>query len=93
VIVGPEALSEQLELLTRRRDPAHRTDLPILSDRDLARALTDIYPNETHHLSLLIDDGRRVGGETTTTDTCAQHTRAKSQGRPPRKPGSQPTGH
>lgn len=31
-------------------------------------------------------------GETTTTDTCAQHTRAKSQGRPPRKPGSQPTG-
>jgi hypothetical protein len=36
--------------------------------RDLAqaalhgRASTDIYPNETHHLSLLIDDGGRVGG-------------------------------
>jgi hypothetical protein len=31
VIVGPEALSEQLELLTRRRDPARRTDPPILT--------------------------------------------------------------
>ena len=30
-------------------------------------------------------------GETTTTDACSRHIRAKSQGRPPRMSGSQPT--
>jgi hypothetical protein len=30
-------------------------------------------------------------GEATTTDACSRHTRAKSQGRPPRMSGSQPT--
>jgi hypothetical protein len=62
VIVGPEALGEQLKLLTRRRDPTRRTHPTVLSDRDLARPLTDVYPDEAYHLSLRIDDGGRVGG-------------------------------
>ena len=51
-IACAEALREQLERRRRRLDPARRTDLARLGDRDLAEIAVDVQPNAPHPFSL-----------------------------------------
>ena len=79
-IARAQALREQLQRLRRRLDPARRTDLARLHDRDLAEVAVNVQPNASHPFSFLAVDQWRTGGQTTQTDSCSQHTRAGRRG-------------
>jgi hypothetical protein len=79
-IARAEALREQLERRRRRLDPARRTELARLGNRDLAEIPVDIQPNAPHPFSFLAVDQKGTGGQTTQTDSCSRHTRAGRRG-------------
>jgi hypothetical protein len=79
-IACAEALREQLQRRRRGLDPARRTDLARLHDRDLAEVAVDLQPDAPHPLSFLAVDQQGTGGQTTQTDSCSQHTRAGRRG-------------
>ena len=80
--LGRQALREQLQ----RSAPASRSDPPTgprRSRRSRPRRSRDAHPAQTRASRLLSSTmSGSAAGHTTTTDSCSQHTRVKSQGRP-----------
>jgi hypothetical protein len=62
LVVGAEALREQLQRLGIRPHPRRGSDRAALSDRDLAEVAMNIQRDETH-LAPPFDDERTRGGQ------------------------------
>ena len=90
-IARAEALRKQLQRRRRRLDPARRTDLARLDDRDLAEVAVDVQPDAPHPLSL---PRRRSEGNRWANDTDGFVLTAhpgRSQGRPPKSRARSPS--
>ena len=90
-IACAETLREQLERRRRRLDPARRTDLARLDDRDLAEIAVDVQPNAPHPLSFLAVDQKGTGGQNDTDGFVLTAHPGRSQGRPPKSRARSPS--
>jgi len=91
LIVGCEALGEQLELLTGALDSSSEPQPRLVFDRDLAEVAVDIQGDEAHVASCLMFLGGRPGGQNDTDGFVLSAQPGESQGRPQGRSGSQPT--
>jgi hypothetical protein len=89
-IIRPKAPREQLDLLGLGFDSTGGADLTILDDRDLTEIQVHVQRDRPHDYRLLRLarlDGRR-GGQNDTDGFALEAQPDKSQGRPPKSPGS-----
>ena len=75
-----EALREQLQRVGPSLDPARRPQPALRHDRDLAEVAMNIHSDRSHLALLIVDDSRRTGGQTTSTDPRSQRNRASRRG-------------
>ena len=91
-VLWAKAPGEQLDLLRLGLDPASRTNLAILHDRDLAEIPVHIQPHRSHRSLLALGSKEREAPWANDTDGFALEAQPdKSQGRPMKSPGSNST--